>query len=68
MRNQAPAYSSTGNGDIYLGEWETDSYSGEGIYIRKDGERYEGQMRKGHKWGQGIYYYADGRVYKGKLG
>jgi hypothetical protein len=53
------------NGDIYLGEWESDFYSGEGILIKKNGERYEGQMKKGVRHGDGIYYYIDGRVFKG---
>lgn len=30
------------NGDIYLGEWQDDSFCGEGIYIFASNERYEG--------------------------
>jgi hypothetical protein len=32
----------TEKGDIYMGDWQNDTYHGYGMYIYNEGERYEG--------------------------
>jgi len=36
-------------GDKYFGDWKSNTYSGEGVYVHSSGQLYKGMLRMGKK-------------------
>lgn len=52
-------------GDCYEGCWDSDKYSGKGVYVWKDRGSYEGDFEAGKMQGHGKRCYPSGAVYTG---
>ncbi|CAF3415917.1 unnamed protein product [Rotaria sp. Silwood1] len=52
-------------GDKYIGDWVNDVITGQGVYIRSNGNRYEGQYRDNKKSGRGTLIWGTNTKWAG---
>ncbi len=58
-------YYQTPIGKSYLGEFENDTYDGEGIFHYADNEFYVGTFKAGKRAEEGEYHYPSGKIFNG---
>lgn len=58
-------YYHSGQGEIYVGEYQMDKRHGQGVSLELDGTIYDGQWKDDEKDGHGSIRYPDGRRYIG---
>lgn len=64
MRNSA-GVCRVGNGDRYVGEFQSGVPHGRGAMAYANGDRYEGSWQAGKRHGKGACSYANGEKYTG---
>ena len=54
-------------GDTYEGEWASNEFNGEGVYIENGNLTYTGSFVNGKYHGNGVMEYQNGDKYEGEF-